>query len=588
MNRVEGVWFNGYGKRIALSTTVLISLVLGGCNPAPKYARPPAQAPAAFKEAPAQDYKEGEGWKIAQPGDDKIRGKWWEIYNDPQLNALEEQVEGSNQSILASEANFRAARALVVTARSALFPTVGASPAYTNSRFSQTSRTGSVVTSGGVTSTGTTTGTTSTGTTGTTTTGGTGTTTGTSTGVSGNSSVKGVVNQFSLPVDVSYTVDLWHKIRNQVAANAYSAQASAADVATAILSIHAELAQDYFEVRALDAERQILDETVASYRQSLQLTQTLFNTGIDSEEEVAQAQTQLDTATAEATDITVSRATFEHALAILMGRPPATFSLPIAPFTPKPPDVPLALPSELLERRPDIAAAERTVASANAQVGVARAAYYPNLTLSASGGFQTSTFTQWFTWPSRFWSVGPQFAQTLFDAGARRGATEQAQAQYDAAVANYRQTVLTAFQAVEDNLSTLRILSEEVVQQGTAVTSSNRYLTLANTRFKAGVDSYLNVITAQTTVLTNRETELQLGLRAMTASVGLVMALGGGWDNTKLPQMKDLLVKPPKWAPATATQPVMPGAIAPPNPPPLAPQRTPSSTAPGKGGPVDK
>ena len=588
MNRIRQF---GSGERLRLVPALLcgaVVLLFAACDRAPKYARPPAPAPSAFKEAPPQEYKEGEGWKIAQPGDDKIRTKWWEIYNDPQLNALEERVEGSNQSILAAEANFRAARALVVTARSGLFPTIGASPAYSNSRFSQTSRTGSVVSGGGVTSTGTTsTGTTSTGTTtGTGTTMGTGTTTGstttgTTTGVSGNSSIKGTVNQFSLPIDVSYTVDLWHKIRNQVAANAYSAQASAADSATATLSIHAELAQDYFEVRALDEQRRILEETVASYRQNVQLTQTLFATGIDSEEEVAQAQTQLDAAMAQQSDVGISRATYEHAMAILMGEPPAAFALPVAPFVPKPPDVPLALPSELLERRPDVAAAERTVASANATIGIARAAYYPNLTLSASGGFQTSTFTDWFTWPSRFWSVGPQLAQTLFDGGARRGATEQAQAQYDAAVANYRQTVLTAFQAVEDNLSTLRILSTEVVQQQTAVTSANRYLTLANTRFRAGVDSYLNVITAQTTVLTNRETEVQLQLRRMTASVGLVMALGGGWDNSKLPQMKDLLVKPPKWSPAAQVQ--VPGASNPaaPNPPPLSGTGSSASPVPG-------
>jgi NodT family efflux transporter outer membrane factor (OMF) lipoprotein len=519
--------------------SLFVALLFSSCDPAPKYAKPPAPTPTAFKEAPPE-YKEGNGWKLAQPGDDKIRGKWWEIYNDPDLNALEEQVQISNQTIRAAEANFRSARALVVSARSNLFPTVTSSPSYSNSSSSQTSRVGTVTGSGG----------------------------------SAAGSVSGprnIVNEFVLPVEATYTVDLWHRVRNTIAANAYLAEASAADVATAQLSTQAELASDYFQVRALDAQRRILDDTVASYRQSLELTRTLFNTGIDSDEDVAQAQTQLDTATAQATDLGVARAQFEHAIAILIGTPPANFSLPIAPFHPNPPEIPVAVPSALLERRPDIAAAERTIAAANAEIGVAKAAYYPNLSLSASTGFQTTSFTQWFNWPSRFWSVGPDLAQTIFSAGALRAATEQAQAQYDGSVANYRQTVLTAFQAVEDNLSSLRILSDESGQVRTAVGSASHFLDLALTRYKAGVDSYLNVITAQTTVLTNRETEVQVQLRQMTASVSLIMALGGGWDPAQIPQMKDLIVKPPKWAPAGPVQPAVSPVIAPANPPVSSP-----------------
>jgi NodT family efflux transporter outer membrane factor (OMF) lipoprotein len=382
-----------------------------------------------------------------------------------------------------------------------------------------------------------------------------------------------VINNFSLPFDASYTVDLWHRVRNQIAANAFQAQASAADVATALLSSQAEVAQDYFEVRALDAERKVLEETLANYRRSLELTQTLFRLGIDSEEEVSQAQTQLDTATAQTTDLGVSRAQYEHAIAMLIGKPPAAFSLAVAPFVPKPPDVPLALPSELLERRPDIAAAERQVAAANAEVGLARSAYYPTLSLSAQGGFQTASIAQWFTWPSRFWSLGPQLAGTLLDVGARRAVNEQAQATYDAAVANYRQTVLTVFQSVEDNLAALRLLSTEAGQQHTAVASSGHYLDLAQTRFKAGVDSYLNVITAQTSVLSNRETEVTIQLRQMTASVQLVTALGGGWDASELPKMKDLLVKQPKWTPNGPAQSPQPVAVTAPNPPPLNSQQ---------------
>ena len=535
-----------------------ICVLLSACNPAPKYARPPVQTPTAFKEVPPE-FKEGQGWKFAQPGDDKIRAKWWEVYNDPQLNALEEQVAISNQTIIAAEANFRAARSLVISIKSALMPTMTVSPSYSNSRFSSTAKGSRAVIQGGTT----------TGTTTTTTSGGTTTTTsgaGSSTAVAGTSNT-GAINTFSLPVDISYTLDLWHKIRNAVAINAFNAQASAADVATALLSTHAELATDYFEIRALDAQRQILDETVANYRQALDLTTTLFNNGIDSEEEVAQAQTQLDTTIAQSTDLGVARAQYEHAIATLIGKPAANFALPVAPFVPGPPAVPVALPSELLERRPDIAAAERQVAAANSEIGVVRAAYYPDLTLSASGGFQSSQISQWFSWPSRFWSIGPTAAETIFDAGIRRAQNEQARAQYDQTVANYRESVLTAFQAVEDNLSSLRILSQEIGQEQTAVNSARHYLDLSLTRFKSGVDSYLNVITAQNAVLTSRETELQIQLRQMTSSVSLIMALGGGWDASELPKMADLSKHPKVQQtaePAVTSQP-----SAAPNPPPL-------------------
>ncbi len=553
------------GRLPSLASFAVLVVFLSACNPAPKYAKPPAQAPTAYKEAIPQEYKEGNGWKVAQPGDDKMRANWWALYNDPQLTALEEQVRISNQTIKEAEASFRLSRALVVSARSALYPTLSTGPSFTNSRSSQTSR--GVFISGG--STGTTTGSsgvTTPGPSGSTSTGNTGSTTGSSTGVGGLSN-SGTFNEYSLPFDVSYEIDFWHRVRNTIAANEFQAQASAGDLATALLSTQSTLAEDYFEIRALDSERRILEDTVASYRDTLHLTQILFQTGIDSDQDVAQAQTQLDTAIAQLTDLGASRAQYEHAIAALIGKPPAAFFLPVAPFNPHPPPVPLALPAELLERRPDIASAERRVAAANAQVGVARAAYYPNVTLTASGGLESSQITQWFTWPSKFWSLGPQASETLFDGGARRGATEQAEASYDQSVAVYRQTVLTAFQGVEDNLSSLRILAQEVVQQHTTVISATHYLDLALVRYRTGVDSYLNVITAQATVLTNRETEVQLQLRQMVSSVGLVMTLGGGWNATQLPSMKDLLRKPPKWSPASP----MPGLppVAPANPPPL-------------------
>jgi len=484
---------------------VFALFLLCACNPAPKYARPPAPTPVAYKEGTG----EGTGWKVAQPGDNKLRGKWWEIYGDPQLSALEEQVAVSNQSLIAAEANFRAARALVVEARSALYPTIGSGPSYTNSRSSATTR---------------------------------------ATGVPG-ANLSAITNGFSLPFDVSYTPDFWHRIRNAVDAQAFSAQASAADVGTALLATQSELATDYFELRASDMQRKILDDTIVNYRQNVDLTNTLYKTGINSEQELTQAQNQLDTAIAQATDLGVARAQYEHAIATLIGKPASDFSIAVGIFNPNPPQIPLAVPSSLLERRPDIASLERQIASANAEIGVARAAYYPTLTLSASGGLQTSHFTQWFGSPSRFWSLGPGISQTLWDGGARRGQNEQAQALYDAAVANYRQTVLTSFQSVEDQLSTLRILSQEINEQQTAINSSQHYLDLANLRFKTGVDSYLNVITAENSLLSNRESQVLSELRRMSASVQLVMALGGGWDPGSLPTMKDLIAKPPPAGP---------------------------------------
>jgi NodT family efflux transporter outer membrane factor (OMF) lipoprotein len=489
------------------SIAVLAFLLLCACNPAPKYVVPSAPAPAAYKEAEGKD---GTGWKLAQPSDNKLRGKWWEIYNDPQLNALEEQVAISNQSLKAAEANFRAARALVVIARASLYPTIGATPAYTNAR--------------------------------------------TSANILRIPGTSNATNEYALPFDISYTPDFWHRIRNTIDMQAFSAQSSAADVATALLTTQADLATDYFELRATDMEVKILVDTMVNYRQNVDLTTTLYKTGIDSEQDLVQAQNQLDTATAQATDLGVARAQYEHAIAELIGKPPSELTIEAGTFNPEPPPVPVAVPSTLLERRPDIAGLERLIASANAQIGVARAAYYPTLTLSASGGLESYSFLHWFSSPSRFWSLGPTLSQTLWEGGARRGQNEQALAQYDAAVANYRQTVLTSFQAVEDQLAALRILSKEIIEQQTAINSSQRYLDLALIRYKTGVDSYLNVITAENSLLTNKESQVSSELRRMSASVSLVMALGGGWDPGSLPQMKDLIAKPAKTAvPASAT-----------------------------------
>jgi len=527
-------------EKLSVASVAIVLAIVTACNPAPKYAKPPAPTPQAFKEAIPQEYKEGQGWKLATPDDDKIRGNWWEVYNDPQLNALEEQVALSNQSLKVSEANFRAARALVANVRSGLFPLVGAGASYSNSRISATARNAIV-------------------------TGGSSTPGGTTTGAAGGGSSP-VVNTFSVPFDVSYEVDLWHRVRNMIAANSFQAQASAADIATSQLSLQSQLAQNYFQVRALDTQRQILTDTVENYRKALALNQVLFRGGIASDEEVSQAQTQLDTATAELTDLGVARAQYEHAIATLIGKPAATFELSVGEFVPRPPGIPVALPSELLERRPDIAAAERQVAAANAEIGVAKAAYYPTLSLSASAGFQTAHALEWFNWPSRFWSVGTTMSQTVFDGGLRRAQVAQAQASYEGTVANYRQTVLTAFQGVEDQLAALRILSNEIEQQHTAVASANHYLDLSLTRYRAGVDSYLNVIAAQNAVLTNRVTELQIELRQMVASVSLVMDLGGGWDPSRLPTVHDV-THISKAVPDQGS--VKAQAVAAPNPPPL-------------------
>jgi NodT family efflux transporter outer membrane factor (OMF) lipoprotein len=514
---------------------------------APKYQTPPIAVPASFKEASPSPGGPAEAWKPAAPGEVAARSAWWEIYGDPQLNALEEQVRLSNQTVLGAAANFRISRGLAVQARAGLFPTATASASVARGRSSQTftssSASGAASGSGAGSASG-----------------------GTVSGTGGS-----IVNQYDLPVDASYTIDVWGRIRNAYAASTFTAQASAADLAAATLSIQSELADDYFELRSVDDERRIFADTVASYRSTLVLTQTLYRSGIDSEEDVATAQSQLDTVIAEATDVDVTRAQFEHAIAVLIGKAPSEFSVPVASFKPVWAAIPSGVPSELLQRRPDIAAAERLVAAANAQVGVARTAYYPSLTLGADAGFETSKLSKWFEWPSRFWSVGPQIGGTVFDVGGLRGVNEQAQAQYDAAVATYRQTVLAAFQAVEDNLAALRILAIESAQRHTAVVSSQHYLDLTLTRYKAGIDSSLNVATAQTAVLTNRQAEIQVQLRQVQASIALVVALGGGWDSSQIPEKKDIVARQPKWSPASEAPGATQGAIAPANPPAASP-----------------
>jgi len=480
-----------------------IALVsLGGCTIGPKYHTPSTQAPAAYKEVTPENAKDIANWKAAQPSDAVIRGKWWEIFNDPELNSLEEQVNISNQSIASAAASFLAARAAVKEARSQLFPTVTMSPSITNQRQSGNLKEFSYSGSGSGT---------------------------------GSKSSSTVFTDYTLPFDATWVPDLWGKVRNTVRSNEYAAQASAADLAGTRLSIQAEVAEDYFQLRSQDSLKQLLDATVSAYQQSLGLNKALFETGIQNDEAVAQAETQLETTQALDTNVGILRSQYEHAIAMLVGQPAPIFSIPVKALDTPPLPIPFGVPSELLERRPDIAAAERLVAQANAQIGIAESAYYPTLTLSASGGFQASSITDWFAWPSRFWSVGPSLAQTIFDAGLRRATVQQYRAQYDETVANYRQAVLTSFQQVEDNLSSLRILSQEIDQQVAAIQSSQRYLSLATDRYRLGIDPYLNVITAQTTLLSTQQTLVNLKMQQITSSVQLVEALGGGWTRAQLP-----------------------------------------------------
>ena len=483
-------------KRHLALAIASVSLLVSGCMVGPKYVKPTVPMAPAFKEQPPESFKGSDGWKPAQPGDQTLRGKWWEIFGDPQLNELEEEVTQSNQDLKVAEARFRQARAMIRFNRSAEFPTISTSPSIVNERYSANQP------------------------------------------YFPTSLANNGTGAFTLPFDLSYEVDLWGRVRRTVSASREEAQASAADLQTANLSLHAELAADYFELRSADAQKQLLDDTVKAYSDAVQLTQNRFEGGASPRSDVAQAKTQLDAALVADTDITVTRAQFEHAIAELVGKPPAEFNIAPAPHAAlRLPSIPVGLPASLLERRPDIAAGERRVAEANDQIGIARAAYFPSLILGATGGFTGTSITNWFNWPSRMWAVGPQLSETLFDAGRRRAVSESATANYDGTVASYRQTTLTAFQEVEDNLAALRILETEAQQQQQATASAADTLQLFTNRYVGGVDNYLQVITAQTVLLTNQRNDIDIQRRRMDASVLLVKAVGGGWDTTQLPRL---------------------------------------------------
>jgi len=474
--------------RFVRQLVLLLPLTLFiGCVVGPKYSRPSTQVPPTYKEVP-------EGWKTAAPSDQIPRGKWWEIFRDSQLNELEEKVNVSNQTLKAAYEQFLQARALVRFNRADYYPTVtaGASGTYTRPSQNRPFSTSTTIT-------------------------------------------KKNTTDLVLPVTASWEPDVFGRVRSTVEAARSNAQASAADVESVRLAVHAELASDYFQMRSLDAEEQLLQSTVTAYEKALELTQNRHKGGVASAVDVAQAQTQLETTRAQATDVQVQRAQFEHAIAVLIGEPPSTLSLTMRPWTSPPPQIPAGLPSDLLERRPDIAAAERRMAAANAQIGVARAAYFPSLLLTGSGGFESGSVTTWLSGPSGFLVAGASAAVTAFDVGRHRAASDQAKAVYDQSVANYRQTVLVSFQEVEDNLAALRILDEESRRQQEAVAAAERSLNLSLNRYRGGVTTYLEVTTAQGLALNNERTAVQILSRRMTASVLLIRALGGGWDASQLP-----------------------------------------------------
>ena len=491
---------NRHRKASILSSLALCAFA--GCRVGPVYHQPQATAqapPAAYKETPSPD---SDAWKPAQPQDAMLRGKWWEIYNDPELNALEEKVNINNQNIKQFFENYMEARTLIAQARAQLYPTVAVGPSYTRSQASSNT---------------------------------------------GNSAATNIIGRGSqlttLPLSVSWAPDLWGKVRNQIRENQYNAQLSAADLANEQLTEQADLAVTFFELRGQDLLIKILQDTVAADTKALDVTRSSYDTGIGTEISVVEAENTLENAKSSLINLGVARAQDEHAIAMLVGEVASGFSVPVRPLDTAPPAIPLGMPSQLLERRPDVAGAERTMAAANAQIGVVTAAYYPTLTLSAEGGFESSAFKHLFDWPSRFWSLGPGVSETVFDAGLRRATVQQFVATYNADVASYRQTVLTAFQQVEDNLAAVRILSQQQQQLELAVKSGQRSLDLEMGRYNTGIDPYIDVVTAQTTLLTDQQALASLKTTQMTASVQLIESLGGGWDASQLPTPADVSKK---------------------------------------------
>jgi len=470
----------GTGLRAGFCVSAL-ALLLSACAVGPDYHKPEMNTPAQFKQA--------EGWTQAAPSDALKRGAWWELYGDAQLNGLVEKLNTSNQTVAQYEAQYRQARALVKGSRSSLFPTVGITAGKTRSSQGSGSSNSSLT--------------------------------------SFNS---GIRDTYNTQLNVSWEADIWGKVRRGLEADTGSAQASLADLASMQLSLQSELVQNYLQLRVIDEQKRLLEATVDTYQRSLTLTQNQYRAGVSGRDAIAQAQTQLKSAQADLIDLIWQRAQFENAIAVLMGQAPADFNLPATTKIPALPQIPLELPSQLLERRPDIAAAERSVMAANANIGVAKAAYYPDLTLSMNGGYSSSTFANWISLPNRFWSVGQQLATTLFDAGKRSSEVDRTEAVYDQTVAQYRQTVLNGFQEVENYLAQLKVYKDEAAVRAEALDAARESLRLTSNQYKAGLIGYLDVVTVQTTALTNERSVLTLLQSRLIASVQLIAALGGGWD----------------------------------------------------------
>jgi NodT family efflux transporter outer membrane factor (OMF) lipoprotein len=474
-------------RREAFLALSFAAIALGGCTIGPKYVRPAVDTPTAYRET-------GDDWKVAAPSDAMSKGAWWEIYNDSQLNTLEDQLTAANQSLKAAQDQFAEARAAVRAVRAQYYPNFSVAPTVSGTGQSQNKALYA------------------------------------STGHQ-------TYSDYQIPFDVAYEPDLWGRVRQSVASSRAQAQASAADVANVALAMHAELALDYFDLRAMDSQEQLLDSTVAAYTEALNLTQSRYGGGLASGVDVAQAQTQLETTRAQAVDVGVARAADEHAIAVLIGKPASDFKIDPLPLTVPPPAIPPGVPSALLERRPDVATSERIVASENSLIGVARTAYYPNILLSGGGGFDSAKISTLLEGPAAFWSLAGSAAETIFEGGARRAAVEEAQANYNQSVDNYRQTVLVAFQEVEDNLSALRILEDEAKTEDGAVAAAQHSLSLSESRYRGGVANYLEVTTAQSAALADERSAVDILARRMAASVLLVKALGGGWDTTQIPQL---------------------------------------------------
>jgi len=481
-----------------------VAAMLGGCHIGPPYhaPTPPAVTAANYKESTV-NFKDADGWKVASPQDAMIRGKWWEVFNEPELNTLEEQLNVNNQNIQVSFQNFMEARSLVAQARAQYWPTVSVGPAWNRSQSSSNLQNSSQANTGKAST------------------------------------------LWTAPLDVSWTPDFWGKIRNEVRQAQYSSQASEADLELEKLTEQASLAQYYFEIRGQDMLQQILDQTVAADQKALDAAQGAYDAGTGDYISVVEARATLQSAQASAVNVGLSRAQFEHAIAMLVGKVATDFSIPVKPMIYAAPAIPTGLPSQLAERRPDVAAAERTLAAANATIGIGYGAFFPQVTISADGGFESSTLKHLFDWPSRFWSIGPSVSQTIFNGGLYRAQLHQYQAVYNGDLATYRQTVLTAFQQVEDALAGTRVYSQQILRQQEAVKSSQQFLDMEMQRYNTGVDPYVDVVTAQTTLLGNQVTLNSLQVEEMLSAVQLVQALGGGWDRSQLPTPSQVSAKVP-------------------------------------------